>query len=390
MKSFALFLSEENKIMQLPEPDHVEDLVYYGHEGVGMAADFINSFSNKLLGMKRNVPERIDKKMDTEHHFHIAKDKEGRIAVSDDTYFDKKPNIFYTDSDVDTVHKDNPVKAQVLKQILAHSYKMTTTDMRPGDVIRGSYLFGKEGEYKPTTKSGFVEISPNFLKYKMPKGSAEATKIQNAKVGVVLNSYFGKNKIPEPFDNKKRAKVMDHPDVFNFNPELSVNPLNYSADDHIGFQDHMENATMSYNKIKPEVYDQLVGHDNHLKEFSNQRARTDYDSPAKINEYLVYLKKTAANEMAKSTSDKEKEKTNKKYAKLIDQAFDNKKNIENIFGLHHHLQQAKNILVNSAHKNSREMVEMPDGEPTTHEGYVVMKDKRRVKFYDRTVFPDVS
>jgi len=243
--------------------------------------------------------------------------------------------------------------------------------MKPGEIYKGDFLFGdgSSGRGRETSDE-FHEFQPNTLRYKVPLDSPEGAKVGNAKVGVALHTYFGTDGVAGPIDKKRRAKLLDHPDVYNYDPTVDVNPVNHTPMEQRQFEEHMENARKAYSKIKPEVYDQLVGHDQHMRTYTNQRVRAGAEGPGNVDEYLDFLNQRAQKDINSVKTQAAKDRKTKQHAALMQQVVQNAKHVQNIFDMHHHLQNAKNVLIGVAGKNSNEAVELPDGSATGHEGYV--------------------
>jgi len=367
--------------------EHPEDFVYDGHEGVGLADQHLRMMHNHLLGAKRDIPDRVETKVDGAPAFHIFKDNEGRIGVGTKSIFNKNPKLNFTEEDVDQNHGDSPGLASVLKQLLNHAHKMVPSTMKPGEIYKGDFLFGNDDSGRPVeTKGDFHEYQPNTLRYKVPVDSPEGARVKNSKIGVALHTYFGADGIPGPIDKKRRANLIDHPDVYNYDPTVKVNSSNYSPEDQREFEEHSEAARKAYNRIKPEVYDQLTGHDQHMRTFTNARVREGAEGPAKVEDYLNFLNARANKDIASVKTQDAKDRKTKQHAALMQQIIQNSKHVQNIFDLHHHTQQAKNVLVRVADKNSNEAVELPSGEATSHEGYVSTKGDSQAKFVNRAEF----
>lgn len=367
--------------------EHPEDLAYDGHEGVGLADQHLRMMHNHLVGRKRDTPDRVETKVDGAPAFHIFKDNEGRIGVGTKSIFNKDPKLNFTEEDIDRNHGHAPGLAAVLKQLLTHAHKMVPPDMKPGEIYKGDFLYGGGDTGRSvSTDENFHSFQPNTLRYKVPVDSAAGAKVANAKVGVALHTFFGPDGVAGPIDSKRRAKLMDHPDVYNYDPTVNVKPTNYSPEEQRAFEQHSEAARKAYSRIKPEVYDQLTGHDQHMRTFTNARVREGAEGPAKVEDYLNFLNQRANKDIGSVKTEAAKDRKSKQHAALMQQITQNSKDVQNIFNLHHHLQQAKNVLVGVADKNSNEAVELPNGDATSHEGYVSTKGASQAKFVNRAEF----
>ena len=367
--------------------EHPEDFVYDGHEGVGLADQHLRMMHNHLVGRKRETPDRVETKVDGAPAFHIFKDNEGRIGVGTKSIFNKDPKLNFTEEDIDANHGHAPGLSAVLKQLLTHAHKMVPSDMKPGEIYKGDFLYGGGDTGRSvSTDENFHSFQPNTLRYKVPVDSAAGAKVANAKVGVALHTFFGPDGVAGPIDSKRRAKLMDHPDVYNYDPTVNVKSTNYSPEEQRTFEQHSEAARKAYSRIKPEVYDQLTGHDQHMRTFTNSRVREGAEGPAKVEDYLNFLNQRANKDIGSVKTQAAKDRKSKQHATLMQQITQNSNHVQNIFDLHHHIQQAKNVLVGVADKNSNEAVELPNGDATSHEGYVSTKGPSQAKFVNRAEF----
>lgn len=385
MINFTSYLTEEqaqpNQQKHLP---HSTEFALHGHEGVGTTDETLRSLHNYLLGAKRSTPQRVEKKIDGAPAFHIGKDNEGKVFVATKSLFNKDPKINYTEEDIQRNHGHAPGLVDALTQVLNHAHKVLPSDTKPGEMYKGDFLFG--GPSKPLESSAeHVSSQPNLLRYKWQKGTPEAEKASNAKVGVALHTFFNKKGEAQPISEKQRAKFIDHPDVFNYDPTVSITPQNYTPEEQRAFETHMENARKSYSRIQPEVYDKLSGHGDLMAAFINSRVRNGQEGSGKVEEYLDFLNNKANKDIDSVKTQASKDAKIKKHAAIMQQVIGNSKDAQNILDMHNHFQNAKHVLLNVMNKNSTESVEMPDGMPTGHEGYVVTGKKgEQSKIVDQT------
>lgn len=363
---------------------HSTEFALHGHEGVGLTDSTLRSVHNYLLGNRRNTPQRVEKKIDGAPAFHIGRDAQGRVFVATKSLFNKDPKINYTEEDIQRNHGHAPGLVDALTSVLNHAHKILPTDMKPGEMYKGDFLFGGEG--KPLEDDGeHLAAQPNLLRYKWQKGSPEAQKAANSKVGVAIHTFFDKNGNAQPISEKQRAKFVDHPDVFNYDPTVSINPQNYTPEEQRGFETHMENARKAYSRIKPEVYDRLAGHGDSMNAFINSRVRNGQEGSGNVEEYLDFLNNRAKKDIDSVKTQASKDAKTKKHAAIMQQVISNSKDAQHILDMHGHFQNAKHTLLGVMNKNSSEAVEMPDGTPTGHEGYVVTgKGGEQSKVVDQT------
>ena len=360
--------AEEGKQKHLP---HATEHVFHGHEGVARTESGLRGLYNALLGRKRGTPERIEKKIDGAPAFHIGKDKEGKIFVATKSMFNKNPKINYTHEDIERNHGHAPGLVDALKGVLDHAHKVLPADMKPGEMYKGDLLFnGQGGDKGLQDNDSHVSAQPNVLNYMWPKDSPEGAKAANSKIGFALHTSFDKNGNAQPISSKQRAKFIDHPDVFNYDPSAEMNPANFTPEEQRAFEGSMENARKSYSRIKPEHYDNLSGHGDHLVSFINGRVRNGQEGSGSVDDYLDFLNGRAQKDIDSVKTAAAKERKTKAHATLMNQVITNKKDLQHMLDMHGHFQNAKHILHDVMQKNSSETIQYPNGEPGGHEGYV--------------------
>ncbi len=386
MFKFNEFLPEqtEEAPKQQTHLPHSTEHALQGHEGVGLTDSTLRSLHNYLIGGRRGTPQRVEKKIDGAPAFHIGRDNDGRIFVATKSLFNKNPKINYTEEDIQRNHGHAPGLVSALTSVLNHGHKVLPPDMNPGEMYKGDFLFGGEG--KPLQDEGdHLSAQPNLLKYKWAKDSPEAQRAANSKVGMAIHTFFNKKGEAQPISEKQRAKFVDHPDVFNYDPTVNINPQNYTPEEQRAFEGHMENARKSYSRIKPEVYDRLAGHGDSMTAFINSRVRNGQEGSGKVDDYLDFLNKKATKDIDSVKTQASKDAKTKKHAAVMQQVISNSKDAQHILDMHNHFQNAKHLLLGVMNKNSSEAVELPNGQPTGHEGYVVTgKGGDQSKIVDQT------
>jgi len=385
MLNFNKFLSEQtdDAPRQQKHLPHTPESIFGGHDGVAQADAALRALDNHLSGKRRNVPARVEKKIDGAPAVMVFKDENGRVGVGTKSVQNKNPKLNYTEEDIDRNHGHAPGLAAALKQVLAHAHKVVPPDMKPGEMYKGDLLF-TQGEKGLKRKNGFVSAQPNLLNYMWQKGTPEAEKASNAKMGIAFHTYFGRDGNAQPISAKQRAKFVDHPDVFNYNPAAEVNPQNYTPEEKKAFENHMENARNAYSSLSPDAYERLAGHNDHLVSYINGRVRNGQEGSGKVEDYKDYLTARAQKDIDSVKTQAAKDKKSQKWGEMIQQASVNSKDLQKILDVHNHIQNAKHVLLGVMNKNSKETIQGPNGENMGHEGYVVtMPNGEQSKIVDQ-------
>ena len=122
MISFRQYLTEQEQAEEqgkhLKHLRHLEDnLIYGNHEGVGTAADFLDSVHDHLLGKKTTT--HVSTKYDGAPSIVYGNDpSNGKFFVASKSAFNKNPKINYTDQDIEQNHGHAPGLVQKLKDAL--------------------------------------------------------------------------------------------------------------------------------------------------------------------------------------------------------------------------------------------------------------------------------
>jgi hypothetical protein len=383
MKSFLFFLEEsqsEPEGKHLKHLTHVEDLVIHnGHEGIGQAAEFLRNTHNHLLGKKTklNITDKYDGAPSIVFGHHP---QNGKFFVASKSAFNKNPKINYTDEDIDRNHGHAPGLAAKLKEALKHLPKIMP---RTGGVYQGDMMYGK-GDI--TTKGGKHHFTPNLITYSAPVDSAEGKKIKHSKFGIVAHTeYKGRGSLENmsatPLSTEKRNEFTEHPDVNNIDPSQKVNPHNYTADEQNKFEHHMHMASKAYKTSKPEMADKLSGHENDLEAHINDQVRKG--GKPSVEKYKEFLKTKSQKTIDSVKTQKTKDQKHQNLSDKLSHVNQNEKHFKKALEIHHHLQQAKNVLVGAMAKNTK-FEHSIDDKPAAPEGAVAVDKKNNaVKFVNR-------
>ena len=257
--------------------------------------------------------------------------------------------------------------------------------MKAGEMYKGDIVGVKGGDRQPKLEKGFVTTQPNVIKYKYPKDSQEGRELADSQIGVVWHTKFNRKGEADSISPKDRAKFSRSKDVFTVDPDMKANPANYSPEEQTAFENHMENARREYAKLQPDVYDRLTGHNDTLRTYINQTVRTG-EQPS-YQGYMQHLSGRQQRDVDSVKTPAAKDRKIQQHAAFIQQAAGNQKDVESLLKLHGHLENAKNVLVGVADKNSPSANELPNGEAYGHEGYVTTdKNGGAVKMVNRPMF----
>jgi hypothetical protein len=365
---FKTFLVEGKSVQQTTEQrthsEHVNHLPFDGHEAMAQVHDTMTRMHNYLLGRKNVVPKLVSTKIDGAPAIHFLKDENGRIGIGTKGVFNKNPKIAWTHEDVTKHYGHAPGLEEIMHTMLDHGHKILPADMKPGEMYKGDVL------KKAGRSDGHSVLHSNLLRYKFPRGSSEADQIDNSKVGIALHTHYDRKGRASAITPQQRSKFRSHPDVFNLNPDVQVNPENYTPEEQQEFNTHMENARTEYQRLKPEAYDAVGHHNMDMRAYANDVVRRGTNEPLTTQGYVDFLTQKHKKDLEKYKTQGTVDKKSQAHSEKVNEIMRNKEHFDKLFKIHDHVQKAKNVLVGVMNKNAPSHVELPNGQPTNHEGYM--------------------
>jgi len=338
-KDFKTFLLEEankpNKINDVA--DHFLD----GHDAVQAVAKNMENLHNHLLGKNQSI----------DYHTHyqgtpieFGNDKTGRFYVS---HAGGKPN--YHLSDVLKNHKDDPETQEVMNSALEHLPKIMS---RKGGVYKGNVIHTKGNR---SIKNDQIHLHNDDITYSTHKDSPEGRRIRNSSIGITVHTNVSKNK---PITPKDMESFQKHPDVHIMDTRINPNPKHYSSKDQKEFLTKFGLATNAYKSAHENIFDDLAGHSKHIRNYISN-ARANGENPS-VDGFISHAQEVSPN--------------------LLQGSVNLKHHLKKVFDMHNNLHDAKNILLNVAHKNEP-YVHTQEGETVDPKRIIsVDKQGKMVKF----------
>lgn len=387
MLYFKFFLSEavsdESKLTHL---EHVEDhVINSGEKGFAHAYHNLSDVSNRMKGRhnKTTVTTKYDGSPSIVWGHHP---ESGQFFVGTKSVFNKTPLINYTERDIDRNHGKSPGLASKLKKALKHLPKITPK----GKVLQGDLMHS--GGNTSSNTDGDVEekdnkfhFKPNTISYSTRTTNTEGKKILKSKLGVVPHTeYTGNNLVNmKATYNADVSKLRHHPDVHIISPHHDFNPKHYSSEEREQFDNHMIEATKSFNSAPKDFTSVTALHTKHLKKYINNNVRNN-TSPS-LEGYRQHLSDHYNKEASKLKTEKSKSQRMADLDRHHNDLDNKRKHFESVLSMHHHLTQAKHVLVRSMSKNTKYDHHI-GGIKTKPEGFVVVRNNRPSKLVDRADF----
>ena len=304
----------------------------------------------------------------------------GKFFVASKSAFNKNPKINYTPEDIDANHGHAPGLASKLKAALEHLPKSAPKK----GVYQGDLMHTPE-DHKHN-KDGSVSYTPNTITY--TAHGDEAAKVKKSKVGMVVHTkYEGKDLASmHATPHVSEDEFKQHPDVHLHTANYDASHVNHPKESQDEFEKHMHAAKGIHLK-NPDMYKHTERHQgdgNHMATYINQTVRQD--SKPNTEDFKKHV-------MDKYTKAADKVKTQKtKDAKIgegegqVAHIDAHKKDYDNMFKMHQHLQAAKNTLVNSLDTHTGGYGHHIEGKETKPEGYVVNHKDEPTKLVNRAEF----
>ena len=380
MRQFLNFLKEEDEGAKLKHIAHAEDRpLLNGSEGFEHAYNALNQAHNHIKSGANS--SALTMKYDGSPAVVFGHNPENKkFFVASKSAFNVNPKLNYTHADILKNHGHAPGLMEKLHSALNHLKKIVPkTGVYQGD------LMYTEGD-KEETKKG-VSFTPNTITY-TAKGE-KADKIRKSKLGVIVHTQY-------QGENLKKMKADSHPDLHNFNHHPDVwhesanhdtRQIHYSDSDQKQFLKHLDSAKQIHDAHKNTMYKDVEPHSgtgNHLETYINHTVRTDeVPSVEGLNNHITAKYKKASEKLITPAAQAKKNSEAKSQTQYIEK---NKQSYSNLLKMHHHLQQAKDILVKNLEQHEGGLEHHIDGKRSKPEGFVVNHAGEPTKLVNRKEF----
>lgn len=232
-------------------------------------------------------------------------------------------------------------------------------------------------------------FTPNTITYSTPKNSKHGKAIAKSKIGVAPHTEYKGHSLDHmsAHYNADTSDMHHHPDVHVISAHVHHEGRHpgYSNDHENKFLHHMKQATRHFNEKEHGHDEALDSHDHkkHINTYINKTVREN--SKPTVAGYKSHLKDHHEKLADKTTTEKSKQQKRNLGKTHTDHLDTNHHHFKRAFAIHHHLQQAKNTLVNamSSHTDFEHHVA---GNKTKPEGFVTSHDNKPSKLVDRNEF----
>ena len=302
----------------------------------------------------------------------------GKFFVGTKSVFNKEPKLNFSEKDIHKNHGQSPGLSAKLKAALEHLPKV----MPKRGVYQGDMLHA--GPEDVVEKSKHLEMTPNTITYKVPKGTPQAQKIKNSKMGVVFHTKYEGDSI----DNMSGSPLTSldhfgmHPDVNLIDPKVN-GKIDYQPKDQKGLAQSMKKVAEHNVDLSKGGYSALDGHTEALKSYINQTVR-DGKEPS-VTGYLVFQKQRQVKAMDGLKTDWYKGLKKDNFDALMQRTVGDADHFGKFFDMYKHIQKGKKHILNALDSASPYEHSI-EGQKTGPEGYVVHGKGSPVKLVNREDF----
>lgn len=389
MRSFNSFLREEAEQAEsegekLKHIEHLEDHpINDGSKGFDHAVGALEQAHQHIIAGSHD--SSLTMKHDGSPSIVYGHHPEtGKFFVASKSAFNKNPKINYTPADIIKNHGHAPGLVEKLTHALQHLPKITPKQ----GVFQGDVLFsGKDKK----TEGGVTKFTPNTITYS-PDNPEDEAKIKKAKFGVYNHTeYVGSSsKAMTANYSPNLENFKEHPDVYHRTPGHDTSKVKMSGNQHLEYAQHLKAANKIHAAHGDYMYDALENPGtygslrDHIKTYINSTVDTQ-EKPS-VSGLQKHLENKYTKQIDKVKTDAAKKKYQDELASHIKHTKLHQKNLENVFTVHHHLQQAKNVLVHALSQHTGGLKHEIKGQPVKPEGFVVNHQGQLSKLNDRNEF----
>ena len=303
-----------------------------------------------------------------------------KFFVATKSAFNKNPKINYSHEDIEKHHGHAPGLVDKLHHALEHLPKIAPKK----GIYQGDMMYSK-GDVKHN-KDGSASFTPNTITY--TAHGREAGHVKNSKMGIVVHQKYHGNDIEKMHakPDVDRENFKRHADVWNKSPLHDTSKTDYGTKDKLEFQKHLQ-AAHDIHKNNPEMYkatERHHGEAGHLATYANQTVRTG-EKPT-VQGLQQHIMDKHHKQVVALKTDAAKEKKKAEAMDHVNHIRAHKKHYENLLKMHGHLQNAKNVLVNTLNKDHGTLTHHIEGEKSTPEGHVYTHKDKHIKLVNRAEF----
>lgn len=392
MLDFKSFLVESDGqgTASAKHQDHYEDVAVGSHEGFNHAVSALRSVHNALK-TGNSDDTHISIKQDGSPavvYGHHPKTGKFFVATKHSAYpkgENSTPRLATTHAEVDEYFGHSPVLAQRMHASLQHLPKIAP---RKG-IFQGDYLHDSIIKKVDDNK---VSFKPNTITYHVGRNTPEGERAIRSQIGFSTHTKVdGDPDRPRTLTAsplRSTEGFRNNSDVDQISPRMNLGSGGHLTDkESKQVEHHLKQAETINSNLHPNHHDIINKHAEHFSTYINQTVRTG-EKPT-TQGLRKHIQKRMQKEVDKMKTEKGKAAKTKEMNAALAHHDAHEEHFSKALDIHHHVQQAKNIIVSGldrASKNANPMRQTIDDKETNPEGYVIHHDGKTKKIINRQVF----
>ena len=388
LREFLLEAAEDDG--KLKHIHHAEDRpLLHGHEGFEHAYGSLMKAHEHMKAKQKssNLTMKYDGSPAVVFGHHP---KTGKFFVASKSAFNKNPKINYTHQDIEKHHGHAPGLTAKLHAAMRELPKVAPKH----GVYQGDLMYHQKKEDKETLhedlkyhKAGHVSFTPNTITYTAKGDTAE--KVKKSKLGVVVHTKYHGDDLTsmKAHHDVDHENFKQHPDVYHHTAEHDTSKVHYGEKGQAEFHKHMAAAKAIHDTHGSKMYhatEKHQGDGGHLATYINHTVR--HDEVPHVEGLKKHIQAHYDKAASKVSTEKSKSAKQAEAAEHIKHIEKNKEHYQNLLSMHHHLQQAKNVLVKHLEKHEGEYEHHIAGKKSKPEGFVVHHEGQPTKLVNRAEF----
>lgn len=388
MLDFKSFLIESDGqgIASAKHQEHPEDDAIRSHEHFKHAVSALRAVHHALK-TGNSGDTHISTKLDGAPavvYGHHPKTGKFFVATKHSAY-GKTPKLATSHAEVDQHFGHSPGLAQKMHAAFEHLPKIAPKK----GVFQGDFMHDSS-EMKHEDHE--VSFKPNTIRYHIEKNTPEGRKATRSKIGFATHTQIhGDPDKPETLQAsplRDTSKFKNHHDVHHISAQTSLgNGGHLTKDESKNVEHHLKKAEEIHGSIHPIHHDVVGKHSEHFSTYINQTVRTG-EKPT-VKGLRQHIQNRMQKEVDKMKTEGGKTAKTEKMNSALAHHDAHQEHFTKALQIHHHVQQAKNVLVsglNRAIKSSNPMRQTIDGKDSDPEGHVVQHQGQIIKMVDREKF----
>ena len=391
---FTKFLAEQKNTNM----EHIEEMIFNdGVDGTRQAINFLRDIRNALAGNTAR-PINFTVKWDGAPAIFAGIDpSDGKFFVAKKGVFNKNPQVFKSDKDIDNDSKFPSDLKEPFKIALKELSKMGIRG-----VIQGDFMFGP-GDLKTEEFEGesYLTFQPNTIVYAVPAGSKFAKELNSVKIGIVWHTtYTGRSleSMKSSFGKAIATKLRKNRSVWvdDANYKDQSGTATFTKRETTEITKILSKAGSTFNKVSASVMNHIADTEllrTRMKVYNNAQIRQGSQIGFKnaVPGLIDSLETFWSKEIDKVKTDGAKEKKTALKDEMINYVKENKSDIAKIYELMGLLTSAKQMIIDKLNKGSslKTLLRTAYGfKVTNQEGYVAIDrlSNGAVKLVDRLEF----